>query len=542
MPQKNIYIYNNAVIRKKKNLTLYILLAAVVLAVAAVSIYYFITSGKDTNAKDLYFQIESKNFVNYMNEVEKKQDKSAAIEKLLREQPSRTRHEISVKLSQSDSQGGSGFSLLNLPQQAIDVINSIKIVTSSKYDIKNNKKADSLSFLLQGQSFIDINTFWDNDTVGFQIPVIYDKYFVFNKNSLSEVLAKFGIDIPVKQVVSVSDITGSLDFSAKEFKDAIEDYIQFLRDNITDRQVSMTKNIKPELQDEQQGEGQNSTAASGKYDMFVLTMDEDRFKDIAIKTIDMFCTDKRLFNMTFGKIFPVIDMLNSAGYFDLAETLEGLPGQVSRYEDMEKLKQDLTSAIEKSSFPEGFSMTVIVNKNGNIVDRKVSFSQVYPNQYERWFSLHSGPLFMNLVIEQGESKNNPYNARIEIKHQEEEGTGTSHTYINCVNNLWPDFELAVNKEKQTSTNDKDKVINTSYTLDLDLTCKDLNINNANILVSIQREDRYGIEFQLPSLNENTAIDLNMADEDAINKVMAEIQFSAAKFLLTNQYLLNAFTY
>jgi len=145
MPQKNIYIYNNAVIRKKKNLTLYILLAAVVLAVAAVSIYYFITSGKDTNAKDLYFQIESKNFVNYMNEVEKKQDKSAAIEKLLREQPSRTRHEISVKLSQSDSQGGSGFSLLNLPQQAIDVINSIKIVTSSKYDIKNNKKADSLS-------------------------------------------------------------------------------------------------------------------------------------------------------------------------------------------------------------------------------------------------------------------------------------------------------------------------------------------------------------------------------------------------------------
>ncbi|NSW90175.1 MAG: hypothetical protein HPY74_05760 [Firmicutes bacterium] len=513
---------------KKKNICI---LIAAILVIAVAIVVTLLVLNRNKNVKDLYFRIETRNFVNFMNEIEKRQNDNIAKTKPFREQPSRTRYEISAKLSQPDNKNGNN-SFGDLPAQAVDVINSSKLVLNSWYDLKNDKKTGSLSFLLEGQSFLDINAFWDKDIMGIQVPVIYDKYFVFNKNNISNALNKFGIDIPVKKILTISDIKDTVNFSTGEFRDILIDYIKFLEENITDQQVSMSRNVKITSQ---------PGATPGKFDIFTVKLNESQFKAIATKTVDMLCTDKRLLNITLGKVYSVLDMLKGAGYFDLVKDMESTVGQLQKYEDTEKLRQDLLDIIENTSFPEGFEMFLAVDKSGNMVNRKISFASKAEGESKRMFNLNAGQFFTNLVIEQEAGSNPAENARIEIETVRQDGTGGRFLHINCINNIWPDFEVLINTRKEMIEDNKKKAINTSYSLDINLTCKSLNIENGNILVDIKREDRYGVDFELPDINEATAIDINSIDEEGIKAVQTEIQFTAAKFLLTNQYLINAFT-
>jgi hypothetical protein len=588
-----------------KNRNLYILTSAI-LVIAVIAVIIFISVGKNKNVKDLYFEIETKNFVNFMSDIIKKQNDSMAKTKPLREQPSRTRHEISVKLSNLGSGGNQG---LNIPEQAIDVINSSKLVLNSRYDLKNDIQTGSLSFLLEGQSFLDINTFLDKNIMGLQIPVIYDKYFVLDKNNVSYAFDRFGIDMPAKKILIPSEINDTLKIPLVEFKDIFTDYIAFMEDIIAEQNISITKNVKlkqveypvsnynnPVLQgkNEQQDndkqkqqnlvtvksetsskfgaasllgvvsksdiklepetvyqsqESSNNRSKSGKYDVFTIKLNEDEFKAVAEKTIDMLCSDKRLFDITLGKTYTVCEMLKDAGYFDLSKDLEAAYNQAKKYEDINMLKQDLLNIIKYSSFPEGFNMALTVDKSGNIVDRKISFANKMEGESKRMFSLHAGQFFTRLVIEQESSESKSENslgtdnsnAVIEIEIIRQDKAGRNFIYINCVNNIWPDFKAAINTTKTSSEDNKKKTLNTNYILDIDLTCTELGIEKGNMLIDVKREDRYGIDFTLPEINEDTAVDIKSITEDGIETVKTEIQFSAAKFLLTNQYLINAFT-
>lgn len=551
---------------------IYIALAAIVIIISAIVTTLLLT-GRDKNVKDLYFQIERKHFINRMNEIERKYNDSLAKTRPLREQPSRTRYEISMKLSQVDDGNNNNgqYAFGFLPSQAIDIINSSKIVVNSRYDIKNEIKTSSLSFLLEGQSFLDINAFWDKDLMGIQVPVIYDKYFVFNKNDLSSALGKFGIDIPIKKIILPSDLktdlkskTGSSAAPA-EIRNIIEDYIKLLEENIPEEQLSVSRNIDIDIDT-----GSPAGTSKVKCDVFTIELDESQFKAIAAKTAEFLCSDIRFLKITLGQLYSMLDILKEAGYLDLAAATQSVPHELywlnglnglhklqelqdiddfddfedfdeDLKDDIEKLRQALLDAIKNTSFPGGFSMMVAVDKKGNIVDRKATLAAKSGNEPERAFNLHSGQYFTNIHITQEAGNSQDEKALIEIETQRQAGTGGSFTRIHCENNFWPDFEALINARKETDEDDKNKAMFTSYLVDIKLTCKELGIENRNILIDIKKEDRYGISFQLPERNESTAIDIITIDEDAINNIQAEIQFSALRFILANQYLIDAFT-
>lgn len=554
---------NRKYVRKK----IYIGLAAIVIIISAV-ITVFLLTGRDKNVKDLYFQIERKNFVNRIEEIEKKYNDNLAKTRPLREQPSRTRYEISLKLSQAgggNSNSGDyvfGF----LPAQAIDVINSSKIVVNSRNDVKNEIRTSSLSFLLEGQSFLDINAFWDKDLMGVQIPVIYDKYFVLNKNDVSSALGKFGIDIPMKRIILPSDLKTGLKNKAgsspapTEIKNILVDYINLLEASISEEQVSVSGNIDIDMEPP-------AGTSKVKCDVFTIELDEPQFKAIAAETADFLCSDIRFLKITLGQLYSMLDILKEAGYFDLPAGMQstslepyGLNGLLKLQElqdidnvedfedfnedlkeDIEKLRQALLDAINNTSFPGGFSMTVAVDKKGNIVDRKAALATKSGNDPERVYTLHSGQYFTSIRITQDASSNRGEKALIEIETQRQAGAGGSFTRIYCENNIWPDFEVLINTRKKTDEDDKNNTMYTNYSLDINLTCKELGIENGNILIDIKKEDRFGISFKLPEINEATAVDINTIDEDAIKDIQSEIQFSALRFILANQYLINAFT-
>jgi hypothetical protein len=522
---------------------IYMLIAAI-LAILAVITGIVFFSTKDKNAKDLYFKIETKNFVHFMDEVIKNKNNNIAKTKPLNEKPSRTRYEMSVNLSGFDNDNKSDVIGLNLPKQAVDIINSSKLVLNSRYDLANNIHMDSLSFLLEGQNFLDINTFFDKDTIGLQIPIIYDKYFVFNKNNLAFAFDRFGINIPIRKIITFSEIKDPLKISPLELKSVLSDYIRFLKDIVQEKNISINKNVKLKKEDfpiESEIKSQN------KYNIISINMKEDELKDFIKKTINIILSDQRLLNLTLNKAFPVLETLKDAGYFELSKDMENLYGKFEQYEDIEIMLKYLLNIVELSSFPDGINMVLVVDKNNNILDRKISFTNKIEDEPRRLFSLHTGQFFTNLTIEQ-EQKGNEKNidtknssALIELKMVKQNQTKEKSIHISCVNNVWPDFEALINTRNTFSEDNKKKTINTNYIFDLDLTCSELGIKNSKVLFDLKKEDRYDIEFTLPNISEETAIDIELITEDGLERVKNEIQLQAAKFIFANQYLLNVFS-
>jgi len=333
-----------------KNYRNIIIAAIVIIVVAVVGVVFFFRRPK--NIKDTYFQIEKENIETRISEAEKNYNDKMAKTRPFREQPSRTRYELSFKLQPYNANQNTQDFFGVLPSQAIDIINSAKIVLNSRYDIKNELKLGALSLLVESQSFIDINTFQNKNQMGIQVPVIYDKYFVFDNDNISTIFQKFGANIPIKKIITLSDIKNNINCSPSEFQQIFIDYLKFLQENITDDQITIAKGINAE------------TKTSNAKDIFSIKFDELQFKSIAKKSIEYLCTDERLMNKTSEQLYSLFDIFEDAGYFDILDIVLNINimDEIQKYRDAENLCQNLIKIIENTSFPDGFNMTFAVDK------------------------------------------------------------------------------------------------------------------------------------------------------------------------------------
>lgn len=530
---------------QKRGLYIKIGIASIIVIIAALVVMLIVNKNKDT--KDLYFQTEIKNFVNSINDIQKKQNDNLAKNKPFKENPSRTRYELSANLSKTNNGDNKnqdqGF--VNLPSQAMDIINSSKLVLNSRYNIKEGINTSTLSFLLEGQNFIDINTLSKGDTIGLKIPIIYDKYIIMDKNNVSGAFEKLNIDIPIKSLFSVPEFKAATFFSIIDSKNIFLDYFRFIQESISDKNILLTKNVTIEQIDYSKDSLSSTLTEKGpkktaKYDVFSLNFTEGELKPILMKTIEVLCSDNRLIDMTTGNLDSTLDLLEESGYLNISSLIKTAVSNISEYTNIEYIKSELISKINDSSFPDGFKMDLIVDSSGNIVDRKITFSTQALNDTKRKYVIQTGQFFTKVKIEQESSSSGGDDAIIEFEKVEKNKSGDLYLSINCENNMWPDFKLKINSEVQKSTDDKRKAINSNYLFDIQLTAQELGFNNAKMLLDIKREDRYNIEFDFPELNDETSVDLKEKDKAKIDGLIRDIQFSAAKFLLGNQSILKAF--
>jgi len=89
---------------KKKT---YVILVSIIAVIIIAAIAAFVAINSNKNVKDLYFQTEIKNFADLMNEIQKKRIDVENKYKPFKEKPSRSRYEISVKISDAAKDVGS---------------------------------------------------------------------------------------------------------------------------------------------------------------------------------------------------------------------------------------------------------------------------------------------------------------------------------------------------------------------------------------------------------------------------------------------------
>lgn len=508
--------------KNKKNTIISVLVIVLLVTIPA---FLFFKNRKE-DVKDLYFRIETKNFVKNMDDLWRNKLANDKKYKPFKENPSQVRYELSAKLSSPNS---IKEAFGDIPEPVIDIVNSSKLVLNSKYDLKEEKSLTSLAFLLEGLSFVDINMFTEKETIGLQVPIIYEKYFLFNRNNMAPNLEKFGLNLPIKKIVLPKEIKNASSFSILEIKDILVECIDALKSNISDEQIELGKTL----------ESFNVGGKEGaKYDQFTLKFSQDEFKALYSDLIEIVFKDERLLEITTDNIIAILESIEEAGYFSVFPDFKPFVEKVLSYSNYNMLKVDLLSLIEKSQFPDSFTMKVVSDSSGNILARDIDMSQKDYDESARTMQVSFRKGFVSGKIEQ-DAENIDDNAKIEFNFTRKSLDDIQGT-VKCINNIWPDFEANIKASSDSSENLKKKSINTNYKLFLELTVEEHGINDANILIDIKKEDRHNEIFEIPKTDDSFVINLTTVKEKELSDAIKDIQFSAAKFLLNNQDLIGPF--
>lgn len=460
-----------------------------VLAVAAVGTVVFLNRDRDLVSK--YFALEAAYFNGKLNDWDKLVKEQEAKSQNLSKGPSRSRYDLSLTLKSGEIPG--------LIPEAVSLLNSSKIILNSRYDKTADLNLATLSLLLEGQNFADVNLLRQGKLVGVQVPILSDLFFVSEGDKLPQVLSSFGIDLPS---VTLPEAPVMPKFKTSDFKTIINGYLDYAKEGIGRDNLKMTS-VK-----------EDGTV----YSLYELKFDEDGFKTFIKETAKLLLSDDRFLALTLDNGNALVEMLRELDndYIFPFELKECSPDQVL---------ENISTLVDGISFNKGFVMEVKVNKSGDIVSRKGFLSANGPDEPERDinFKINNGDVSLSIV--QGEA--------LILLDGIFEGDKKGLT-VKTENNLWEDFTLKLDLAHDKSYDDKRK----AYTWDIALNME----YNSDIIIGIdlKGEDRFDVPFSMPQLDDSTSLDLNSADPSQVNEILSELQFSALKFLLGNQSLFDIF--
>lgn len=472
-----------------KNKKTLILVVSAVVVIAAFAVILFFNFNKDIKTK--YFAAEVKYLNSKLDEMEKLQKENDDKAEKLSQGPARTRYDFSVSLRSGEIPG--------LIPEAVSLINSLRVIYNSRYDKTSDKNLSTVSLLLEGQNFADINLLQDENLVGVQIPILSEMFFVSDEDKLAQALSVFGLDIPEIKVPEVTDLPV---MNTVDFRSVLNSYIEYVKEEITEDNLAVTS-----LKDD-----------TGKYSVYKLSFSEEEFIKFIKRTSELMLSDERFVSLTIDNMNIIIEAVNASGNADLfKQKLETI--------DPVKMLEMINETVDKLSFKNGFTMEVKVDSSGNIMSRNVLLSANTGDEAQRDLVFDITDDSASISVAQGDAV---------IEFNLSSSSDRKKLYIMTENNMWEDFTLKLDLDHQKSFDDKRKTYNHGVTAEIDF--------NSEILISmdLKREDRYDAPFNMPEINDTTSINLNTADPSQVDAILSELQFSALKFLLGNQSIFDIF--
>ena len=578
---------------KNKKALFIVISALAVILIAGTA--YMMLSGK--NAREFYLDAESKNFKKYADQLKKayKDFKEA-------QQPYLTgnykiRNELTADIGQNANAGSSGAGSVN---GVYDLIRKCKLVVDYKCNPIEKTGVTGLSLLLEKTPFIDAEIISKDNRLYFTVPVLTpDRYFSVDTNKLNEVYDRFDIPVKPSRVPDPNALANAVEFNGDEFDALASDYGKFIADSIKEAGVKYGKTVELTI---------SGQKVKGREVSVTLSREESNalMKGLAEKAAG----DETFAKLTYGNFAAASEIVDEAGIFQLfyyldktgAVVLNESEKKLLKALDVEKnlegFKNEIGKLFDGFDFTDGLKMNLIIDKSGNILDRKavaVIKSSIDGAEYE--INVHTGTnsikyndyrnrfLEAELRAKSGKEKDsrryfgiNPAftpsagdgdgkgsieihwgadaeggvrsatSARFDIDSATDELTLKRNSTVKYSVELQENSEGAPDKisgEIDTAKwkNNKMKTKNqtTAFTINAEL--PSFGISGFSAKLSLAREDRLEFEaFKLPEVAGGSVVNLNTATDEELSKVQDEILSSFGTFYMTNKPIFDAVFY
>lgn len=349
--------------KKKKNL-----LIAVGVLVAVVIIFFAVRLLMPEAAVNLYLKAEKNSFEKTARWVEKSYTEFNKKQTPYLEEPYRRR----VELTSDIGSGVGAFGSVDIGEVS-DLIGKSKLVVDIKKQPREDNSLTNVSLLLEKVPFLDAELFKEHQELFFSVPVLLPgKYFSVDMNQLEEVYDKFSVPIQPKKLVTGAEIASALEFDATVFKTSTGKLGSTAANYFTKDTVRYGQ------QKELQISGKTITGTE-----VLVSLEEESATAMLYELADMIAQDDALLQYTYGNFADLSVLLEDAGLFRLFEYMDetgaaamnevekGLLDSLKVEKDVDGFRKALKESIGKYIVKDGLQMTLVIDKDGNILERKL---------------------------------------------------------------------------------------------------------------------------------------------------------------------------
>ncbi len=567
------------------------IIAGVLLAAAGIIIAIKLFLG--TDAREFYFKAESRNFEKYSQWINENYTSFREKQMPYTETAYRRRKEFTVELKS----GGNLFGLKDA-DRLFDLINRSKLVVDTKRQPQEDRTISKLALLIEKAPFIDAEVFSKAGTLYLTVPLLLpDKYFSAKLDKIDEVYDKFSIPIRPKRLINETDIAQTLKFEASTFDEAAKKL-----------GAVFTKLISEDAVRYGQDRELTISGQTVKGREVLVSLDEPSATALLGQLGAFIATDESLLSYTYGNFTDISMMLEDAGLFRLFEFLNqsgtvvfnengrDLVNSLNVRKDLESARKYLKETISGYVLEDGLEMTVVIDKAGNILDRKLTLDLTAPEGSKSCkLFINTGSSstvfddfrnrFIKITVEEpGASINaNTSGKTIELQvvsvFAKPEGTDTQGnidiSYAVAeqgVSKFGTDISLDISGKTDNLTLKRNNAVKYKVKiygeagedkLEGELSSvswenKKLNTSNSTVkfsvhanlptfgidamsaVINVAGEDRLGIEpFTLPEVPQSDVADLNAATDKDLDRIEMEMMASFGTFYITNKPVFDA---
>lgn len=550
---------------------------------ALTGLLYFTVLKKSPS--QIYLSAESKNIKNYSEQIKRLYKELYNNQVSYIDNVYRTRTELSVAVD-----GGKEVlsEFLTFPG-AVDILEKSKLIIDTRVNPLEDKSLSDVSFVMQKIPLFSIKSFVQGNKITFSIPdLVPGKAFMFNMNNIDELYNKLGTPSIPLRLIRRADILQALKFDEKQFDTILRDYWSFISNLIEEEDVKYGQIVKVDIGD-QEIEGRE----------VIVNLESKKSKAVFQSLLKKIRSDRAFQEYTYGNYVNIVNLLKHSGLLKLFSAFE-VSGGLELNSDIkavldvleeEKSVAKFRSRIDALSgsveFPEGLVMKLIIDRSGNILERKVSFSYREAdsdyirkvNIYTRSNNLKSNNLGnryltfqLTTVNSEGEElcKSFTVNPRIEELSENKSLKGTIEITYSKSENKTEEFAvssvLGIEKSVDQNTmrensvlkydivfhgenkdlkdrfigeiksqswkNEKRKTRNTALKHLLNINLPSMDINNVRMVFDVKTEDKFEIgESEILNLRTEEIIDLNDASADKIKQIKNEVLEALTGFFL-----------
>ncbi|MBZ4646458.1 MAG: hypothetical protein JG777_1947 [Clostridia bacterium] len=532
--------------------------------------------------KQLYLEAEYRNYKVFAEKIKKLQEKERVkLVQYLLENPSH----VVTELSGNISLDGNGMAAEQL-DTIKDLLKKAKLVIDTKNNPKEKKSLSQISLQLNGSNLVDAHIFQSDRKLGLKVPLLYDKYFVLDTDNFKQSLENIGIqedNIPEK-ILTWEDFKGVIKLPKEQLRSIGLDYGKFITSSIKEEEIVLTKNVTFKISD-----------SEIKCKKFTLTMSEDRAKDLLAGLVSKFKDDEKLLELLTENVYNIARLMENTGNISSEEL-----GKLTDRNEIKSVIKDgaleFKDLVANLKFPNGIKMSVLVDKQNNIVDRKIEFEIGYKEEDERiLFMIFNSNLAnkdqseiseLNVMIKpRGSSskgkneltfalnsytvpntKENTLKKKLEVytklyNNDREVLNGKSEININNQKDeqgeerIETDLVVTAKGEQDSGSYDiklngqilqdlkgtlKDKLFDADSDMKFKVDVNDSSIGNQALELKLKVKENIKLDEtpDFPELGSSNSIDLINVNEAEKMEIIQEIQMQAFKFYMKNSQLFN----
>lgn len=358
---------------KFKSRRMILIIAGVLLAAAGILLAAKLLW--NMNAREFYFKAESNNFRKYSQWINKNYTSFMENQMPYTDTAYRRRVEFTADIKS----GGKPFGLKDADRLS-DLVKRSKLVVDTKRQPEDDTAITNVALLIEKAPFIDAELFTKAGKLYFTVPVLLpDKYFSANIDKIDEVYDKFSIPVRPKRLINAAEIAQALKFNETELDRSAEKLSSVFSNLITEDVVKYGQETELTI---------SGQTVKGRE--VLVSLDSPSATALLGELAGFITVDETLLAYTYGNFADLSTMLDDAGLFRLFEFMDesgivvldenekGLVNRLNVRKDLEGFRKAFKESLSNYVIKDGLKMAVIIDKAGNILDRKLTLDLTAP--------------------------------------------------------------------------------------------------------------------------------------------------------------------